>query len=77
MSTQLLGEEFLTEEEAGEILGTKVNTLRIQSARRQGPPRVKVGRRVYYRKKSLLEWMLERERFHASPSASSTSRSSG
>ena len=67
MTVKLLDEEFLTETDVGEMLGLKTNTLRIQSARRKGPPRVKLGNRVLYRKTSLLEWMLSNERFHEKP----------
>lgn len=42
----LMDETFLTEEEAAEILGMKVATLRTNAARRKGPPRVKSGRTV-------------------------------
>lgn len=62
MPKHLLDEDFLTEDEAGNVLGLKKTTLRVQAANRKGPPRVKIGRTVYYRKSSLLKWMLSKER---------------
>jgi hypothetical protein len=63
VSHQLLDEEFLTERETGILLGLTVETLRIQACRRKGPPRVKIGRTIYYRKTSLLRWILQHKTF--------------
>lgn len=58
----LLHEEFLSEEELCEWLDISVSTARSNAARRKGPPRIRVGRRIFYRKSAVLAWLLEHER---------------
>lgn len=58
----LLNEEFLTENEYCEFAGITVSTARSNAARRTGPPRIRVGRRIFYRKSAVLAWLLEHER---------------
>ncbi|MBF0327298.1 MAG: helix-turn-helix domain-containing protein [Alphaproteobacteria bacterium] len=58
----LLHEEFLSEEELCEWLGIAVPTARSNAARRKGPPRIRVGQRIFYRKSAVLAWLLEHER---------------
>ena len=54
--------QYASEEEVAEAIGVKVCTLRTMAARRRGPAgRVKVGRRVYYRREALLEWFQSQE----------------
>jgi predicted site-specific integrase-resolvase len=38
------------------------HTLRIWERCGQGPPTVRLGRRVYYRDEAVHQWLLERER---------------
>jgi hypothetical protein len=57
----LLNETFMSETEAGAFLGLAVPTLRARASRRLGPPRVKIGKRVVYRKAALLSWLLKQE----------------
>jgi predicted DNA-binding transcriptional regulator AlpA len=42
-------------------LGLKPDTLSRWEARRDGPPCMRIGRKVYYRRQSVEEWMLSRE----------------
>lgn len=58
----MISENFYTEVEAAELLGYKVSTLRNWSAMRKGPPRVRVGRRIFYRREALLAWLESHER---------------
>lgn len=54
--------EFLSEAEAASLLGTKPTTLRVWwSTARKGPPRIKVGRKVIYRREALYEWLRSQE----------------
>jgi hypothetical protein len=53
--------EILNEKQTATELGVKVATLRIWSARRKGPPRIKVGRKLFYRRETLLAWLASRE----------------
>jgi len=43
-------------------LGLSVDTLRRWEARRTGPPCVRAGRKVYYRRTAVEEWLEEQER---------------
>lgn len=56
-----LNENFLTEPQVAQLLGVKVETLRNWHAKRQGPPRIKVGRNSMYRGQSLISWLEGRE----------------
>ena len=66
MSTQQtvdLVRELLTEVEAGEILGG-ISRITLQSwrSRGEGPPYLKIGRLVRYRRQALTDWLETRER---------------
>ncbi len=54
-------EDYFSEEKVASDLGVTINTLRNYAAKRQGPPRTKVARRVYYRKDAMQQWLLARE----------------
>lgn len=55
--------ELLTEVEAGEILGG-ISRITLQSwrSRGEGPPYLKIGRLVRYRRQALTDWLETRER---------------
>lgn len=50
-------DDYLSEEDAAGILRVEVGTLRAWAARRKGPARCKVGKRVFYRKCTLATWL--------------------
>ena len=50
-------EEFLTEREAAALRRKSVYALRKERARRAGPPFIKDGNAVHYRKSELLAWL--------------------
>jgi len=62
MSIDLLGEEYFDEAETAAALHKQVNTLRVWSVRRQGPPRIVVGRKIFYKKSSLKAWLNSQEK---------------
>lgn len=43
-------------------LGVKVQTLRKWAVQRKGPPRVKIGKRVFYRPEAIQAWLAAQER---------------
>lgn len=43
-------------------LGLTVDTLRRWEARRFGPPCVRAGRKVYYRRDAVQDWLQQQER---------------
>jgi hypothetical protein len=58
---QLLGEEFFEEAGLGEFLGKTLRCIRWWRETKQGPPWIAIGRRVVYRKASVLQWMVKAE----------------
>jgi hypothetical protein len=54
--------QLLSEADTAASLGVKVQTLRVWSVHRKGPPRVKVGRRVFYRPEAVQGWLTRQER---------------
>ena len=49
--------EYLTTEEAAELLRTPVNTLYVWRHKKIGPPARRVGRRLLYPRTELLAWL--------------------
>lgn len=54
-------EGYFTESETAKKLGTATQTLRVWACRRKGPPRTKVGRKIFYKEESLAAWMRAQE----------------
>jgi hypothetical protein len=54
--------ELLSEADTATLLSVKVQTLRVWAVQRKGPPRVKVGRRVFYRPGAVQGWLARQER---------------
>jgi Helix-turn-helix domain len=55
-------DELLTEDEARAEVGVKcIRTLRRWRNLRQAPPHLRIGRKVYYRRGALQQWLLARE----------------
>lgn len=52
-----IGLSFLSEKQLAKELGVAVSTLRRWHARRIGPPRSAVGRKFYYSRQKLEEWI--------------------
>lgn len=48
---------FLTEAEAAELSGFSVRTLQAWRTHGGGPPFVRVGRAIRYRRGALIDWM--------------------
>lgn len=55
-------EGLMREMEVADALGAKTRTLANWRCARKGPPFVKVGRRVFYRRDALFAWLRARER---------------
>ena len=54
--------EWLTQGELAAELRVSMDTLRRWAARRIGPPSIKLGSRVLYRRESVREWLRSREK---------------
>ena len=54
-------EGYVRERELANMLGVNRRTIRRWELFRQGPPRTKIGRQVYYRVEAVYEWMRTRE----------------
>ena len=57
----------LTEEEVALILGKEVSTLQKMRGERGGPPWLKAGRSVLYRRVSLEAWLAAQEERTSGP----------
>ena len=62
LSNPLLGDEYLSEDQAAEFLGWSRRTLYRRYLERSGPPRITIGRKVMYKRASLLAWLDANER---------------
>lgn len=52
-----LKEVMLTRDEAASLLQVSGRTLGRWARMRKGPPRVKVGRSIYYRRAAIHDWL--------------------
>ncbi len=59
-----MGDELLTEAEAARLLRIAPRTLRWWRSKGTGPPYVRLGRRVMYRRAAVLKWLEEKEKGH-------------
>ena len=53
--------DWMTRDQLAEQLMLTSDTLSRWEARREGPPCMRVGRKVFYRRTSVEEWLLGRE----------------
>lgn len=53
--------DYLSSEEAARTLKVSTRTLHRWGRLRKGPPSIKVGRSVYYRRASIERWLLALE----------------
>jgi predicted DNA-binding transcriptional regulator AlpA len=61
-SPSLLAGEFFEPDALARELNVSPRTIARWHARREGPPRVKQGRTILYRKSAVIEWLQSRER---------------
>ena len=57
----LLGNDFFTQVELAHELGIHQRTLARMEANRIGPPKIKLGKKVLYSRKSVLAWIASLE----------------
>jgi|GEM_PF-1992517 len=58
----LLGADYLTEAQTADFLGVHKRTLYRRYLERTGPPCIAVGRKIFYKRASVLAWLDSRER---------------
>jgi predicted DNA-binding transcriptional regulator AlpA len=51
-------EALLVEVHAADLLGLSSRTLQSWRSKREGPPFIRVGRAIRYRRQALLEWAM-------------------
>jgi hypothetical protein len=59
--SEVITGDLLGQSEAAAELHVHLSTLRRWEALDQGPPRIKIGRKVFYRRSSLRNWLLAHE----------------
>jgi len=62
---------YITETDLARQLKRSVRTLQRLAARQSGPPRIKIGRLVFYRIDSVRAWLVQQERKPATSALSS------
>jgi hypothetical protein len=53
--------DFLGQEEFARQLGTSLRTVRRWDSLRIGPPKVVIGRKIFYRREAVQDWLRSRE----------------
>jgi len=53
--------EFFEEDELARVLRRDRRTLRRWAAQRIGPPRIKFGQTILYKRSSVIEWLVAKE----------------
>jgi predicted DNA-binding transcriptional regulator AlpA len=66
---ELLAKQYLEEAEICALLSITERTLENWYMKRVGPPRVKIGRRIFYRVSSVLKWLNAHEQGQATGNA--------
>jgi hypothetical protein len=61
MSTSTLLDGLLTEDETARELGRCRRTLKRWRDLREGPPFIRIGRQIFYRRDAVRAWLLGRE----------------
>jgi hypothetical protein len=61
MALKVNGDLLLAETETAQKIERTPRTLKRWRDLREGPPFVRIGRKIYYRERALHEWILKRE----------------
>lgn len=54
-------DDWMPRRELAGIIGVSADTLKRWETRRIGPPCIRLGRKVFYRRGAVREWLLEQE----------------
>ena len=61
MSTTTLLDGLLPEDQTARELGRCPRTLKRWRNLREGPPFIRIGRQIFYRREAVRDWLLSRE----------------
>jgi predicted DNA-binding transcriptional regulator AlpA len=56
--------DWISREQLAHALGLTADTLSRWEARRQGPPCTRIGRKAFYRRTAIQEWIRAQEQAH-------------
>ena len=56
--------DWISREQLARALGLTADTLSRWEARRQGPPCTRIGRKTFYRRAAIQEWIRAQEQAH-------------
>ena len=56
--------DWISREQLARALGLTADTLSRWEARRQGPPCTRIGRKTFYRRAAIQEWIRGQEQAH-------------
>ena len=57
-------ENYITEKQYAEMRGVSTRTIMRERSGGNGPPFIKLGKVIYYRKEALKAWLLAQEAIH-------------
>lgn len=57
----VIGTDIVDEDALAKDLGVSRRSLARMHVERTGPPRIRVGRKIFYSRASVREWLLSRE----------------
>lgn len=60
-------DDWMPRQELAGIIGVSSDTLKRWETRRIGPPCIRIGRRVLYRRGAVKDWLLDQESRAAGP----------
>lgn len=60
-------DDWMPRQELAGIIGVSSDTLKRWETRRIGPPCIRIGRKVFYRRGAVKDWLLEQESRKAGP----------
>ncbi|MES2292020.1 MAG: helix-turn-helix domain-containing protein [Pseudomonadota bacterium] len=69
--------ELLTEQQTADFLGLAPLTLCNWRSQRRGPAAVKIGRKSFYRRETIMKWIASREGAYSSEPAASRKHTRG
>jgi predicted DNA-binding transcriptional regulator AlpA len=56
--------DWISRDQLARALGLTADTLSRWEARRQGPPSTRIGRKTFYRRAAVQEWIRAQEQVH-------------
>ena len=66
-NTKTLGPDFLTHRDLSDLLGFSERKLARLHAQRKGPPRILLGKKIFYYELGVVDWLVSLQQADAMP----------